>query len=249
MNHKKVYSDLVAKCKLRGNYKKDLDYFTEAHHIIPKSLGGSDGLHNKVLLTPREHYIAHLLLIKMYPDSLEMIRAVRFMGDRGKIKNSRLFANIRQAYTEMSSGKGNPFYGKTHSESNRKIMGDARRGKRMPPESIERTRLANLGSKRSEQAIQNMSIAAKNKKPWQISAVVINPRSLSLWAMSDSLYDLWIESGRLGIRRYTKVYNFIYSDEFESSILSTIRQKFVDGWIPQQDPEWVNFKEDYYGRR
>ena len=37
----------------------------EIHHIIPKSLGGSNEKENLVCLTIREHYIAHLLLIKM----------------------------------------------------------------------------------------------------------------------------------------------------------------------------------------
>jgi len=36
----------------------------EIHHIIPKSLGGSDNKENLVLLTAREHYIAHWLLYK-----------------------------------------------------------------------------------------------------------------------------------------------------------------------------------------
>lgn len=39
--------------------------YTESHHIIPKSLGGSNELENQVRLSAREHYIAHLLLVKM----------------------------------------------------------------------------------------------------------------------------------------------------------------------------------------
>lgn len=38
-------------------------YF-EKHHIIPKSLGGSDSPSNLVLLTAREHFVCHLLLPK-----------------------------------------------------------------------------------------------------------------------------------------------------------------------------------------
>lgn len=38
----------------------------EKHHIIPKSLGGSNLKDNIVKLTPKEHYIAHLLLTKMF---------------------------------------------------------------------------------------------------------------------------------------------------------------------------------------
>ena len=38
----------------------------ESHHIIPRSLGGDNLKENKVSLLPREHFIAHLLLTKMY---------------------------------------------------------------------------------------------------------------------------------------------------------------------------------------
>ncbi len=39
--------------------------YTESHHVIPKSLGGSDDCTNIVKLTAKEHFICHLLLVKM----------------------------------------------------------------------------------------------------------------------------------------------------------------------------------------
>lgn len=39
--------------------------YTEKHHIIPKSLGGSNLEENLARLTAREHFICHLLLPKM----------------------------------------------------------------------------------------------------------------------------------------------------------------------------------------
>jgi len=49
------------------NRSKSIDKpgYTELHHIIPKSLGGSDDSDNLVKLTAKEHYIAHRLLCKM----------------------------------------------------------------------------------------------------------------------------------------------------------------------------------------
>lgn len=41
------------------------EIYCETHHIIPKSLGGTDNIENLVNLTPREHFVAHLLLSKM----------------------------------------------------------------------------------------------------------------------------------------------------------------------------------------
>jgi hypothetical protein len=37
----------------------------ESHHIVPKSLGGTNQKENLAKLTPREHFICHLLLMKM----------------------------------------------------------------------------------------------------------------------------------------------------------------------------------------
>lgn len=42
--------------------------YSERHHIIPRSLGGSNNKANVVRLTAKEHFICHLLLTKMYPN-------------------------------------------------------------------------------------------------------------------------------------------------------------------------------------
>jgi hypothetical protein len=39
--------------------------YTEVHHIIPKSIGGSNLKDNLVFLTGREHFLCHWLLVKM----------------------------------------------------------------------------------------------------------------------------------------------------------------------------------------
>lgn len=62
MNYKKIYDNLIEKRILNPPQ----EYF-EKHHIIPKSLGGSNEQNNLVRLTYREHYIAHWLLTKIYP--------------------------------------------------------------------------------------------------------------------------------------------------------------------------------------
>jgi hypothetical protein len=41
--------------------------YTESHHIVPRCLGGGDGKSNRVNLTAEEHYVAHQLLVKIYP--------------------------------------------------------------------------------------------------------------------------------------------------------------------------------------
>ena len=63
MNYKNIYLNL---CN-RGKYNRNLDY-SESHHIIPKCVGGDDSEINLTILTAKEHYIAHLLLTKIYKD-------------------------------------------------------------------------------------------------------------------------------------------------------------------------------------
>jgi hypothetical protein len=50
----------------------------ERHHIIPKCCGGTNCRSNLVFLTPTEHYIAHRLLVNIYPDTIGLLAAVMF---------------------------------------------------------------------------------------------------------------------------------------------------------------------------
>lgn len=58
----RIYFRLIEKRKL---YPIAKDQYRESHHIIPRSLGGSDLLENLVDLSGREHYIAHKLLTRI----------------------------------------------------------------------------------------------------------------------------------------------------------------------------------------
>lgn len=58
----------VADGMVRKAAKTTGSYF-ESHHIIPKSLGGSNDIKNRVLLTAKEHYVCHHLLVYMYPQN------------------------------------------------------------------------------------------------------------------------------------------------------------------------------------
>lgn len=102
MNYQKIYTQLVeSRQKLRGS-KKQTGY--ELHHILPVSLGGSNDKSNLVLLTYREHYIAHLLLTKIHPNEAKMHYAFLCMirdphGDR-KL-TSRMIETIKTNYSKF----------------------------------------------------------------------------------------------------------------------------------------------------
>lgn len=57
----RVYEQIVERAKNRIS----VEGYTEKHHIVPKSLGGSNRKDNLVVLTAREHFICHRLLVKM----------------------------------------------------------------------------------------------------------------------------------------------------------------------------------------
>lgn len=63
--YSKWYIALVETAKQKCRYRITGEYY-EKHHIIPKSLGGNDTSDNLVLLTAREHFIAHACLWKHF---------------------------------------------------------------------------------------------------------------------------------------------------------------------------------------
>jgi hypothetical protein len=111
--------------------------YTETHHIVPRSFGGTDDKTNLVKLSAREHYVAHMLLWKMrFPSTFGSKMAFAFGTFINKFKvtnhtykiTSRVYATFKQEYSllmsERMTGEGNNFYGKTHDEATRKIIGE-----------------------------------------------------------------------------------------------------------------------------
>ena len=114
MNYKLHYTRLVDSAKHRT-----VDVYTEMHHIIPRCVGGTDELANLVKLTAREHFIAHLLLFKMYPQhQYKLIKAVNMMcigGSNQHRSMNRMYGWLRERFAkEMSinqTGDNNSQYG------------------------------------------------------------------------------------------------------------------------------------------
>mgnify|MGYP003651641869 CR=1 FL=1 len=62
MEYNIIYNSLV---EARQHRPKQTAKGFELHHIVPKSFGGTDSTDNLVSLTPKEHFIAHRLLVKI----------------------------------------------------------------------------------------------------------------------------------------------------------------------------------------
>lgn len=121
MNYLKIYDQLIerAKCRKLTGYK-------ETHHIIPKSMGGTDKKENLVELTAREHLIAHILLWKIYRNS-SMSAALWFMSNsRGIRINSRIYENLR---TNFANNVSIQMTGKKVSEETREKMSRSFKGR------------------------------------------------------------------------------------------------------------------------
>lgn len=74
--------------------------YYENHHIIPRSLGGGDDITNLVLLTPKEHYMCHMLLTKMCihkSHSHNMNLAYNMMSNYNGTTTSKMYHRIKQS--------------------------------------------------------------------------------------------------------------------------------------------------------
>lgn len=110
----KWYYQIVESAK-NSNYS----CYTEKHHIIPRSLGGTNELSNIVSLTARQHFICHMLLTKMVikkNHKQKMCHALWAMTTlekpncQNRYKNkARNYEYARRLYSEHMS-KNNPMY-------------------------------------------------------------------------------------------------------------------------------------------
>jgi len=130
MNYQFIYDEIISK-----RQQELLEGYGEKHHILPKSLGGSNHKSNIVKLTCREHFIAHRLLAKIHGGkmwyALIIMAQEKSKSAKGVIITSRTYEVIRKnnaiVRSKLMSGKGNHFYGKELSYESRLKM----RGKRI----------------------------------------------------------------------------------------------------------------------
>lgn len=109
MNYEKIYTKLITRAKDRV-----LETYTEKHHIIPRCMGGGDEVDNLVSLTPEEHYIAHMLLVKIHPYNSKLVFAANMMSNR----NNKTYGWIKRKFSIeiKAQNKGQKLTGKQYQK-------------------------------------------------------------------------------------------------------------------------------------
>ena len=152
MNYQKIYDSIINRAKHRI-----LESYAESHHIIPKCMGGINDKSNLVSLTAREHFLAHMLLAKMYGGKLW--HAVHMMSNMKKYtskkyeiarrqhaelmgefrKNKKAPAEVKKKMSETRQGSGNGMFGKTHSAETKEKIRLTKIGRVGPKKGIPRS--------------------------------------------------------------------------------------------------------------
>ena len=151
MDYEKHYNLLIERARNRT-----LEGYSERHHIIPKCMGGSNSKDNLVRLTAEEHYVAHQLLVKMYPDNDSLVYALRRMS--GGKSNRKAYGWIKKTVAEMLSRryKGRPLTEKQIA-SNASRRGSSANENQLKGLECGRTKEAR------EKAGKSISLAKKGK--------------------------------------------------------------------------------------
>jgi hypothetical protein len=107
MDYQQVYNNLMQTRKDLDRHR-DVNVYLESHHIIPKCLGGTNLKTNLVLLTAREHYLAHWLLHRIDQNNTALSHAfwmMNFGSSSSKRVNkisSRMYAESKEAMSNAN---------------------------------------------------------------------------------------------------------------------------------------------------
>ena len=160
MDYLKLYNTLIDNRRMKGVPAG----YIEVHHIVPRSFGGSNDPVNLIAMTAREHFIAHRLLAKIYPES-GMVHAVFKMACSNKVKNrykvtSRVYEKLRKDHAYRVS---------------------------IDEVAKHKKSIAGKGKKQSKEPIESRVKSRQNNGPWHSDETKIkisesNSGNIGYWA-------------------------------------------------------------------
>ncbi len=123
---KKQYEELIDSAKPRGLDKTILEGYYEMHHIKARCMGGEDIEDNLVLLTYKEHIIAHLLLFTINPEVIGLRFAFFMLVNTKNVRDidSDLYIDLISLEYIRSEIYNNPEYIKKQSELSKNMWND-----------------------------------------------------------------------------------------------------------------------------
>lgn len=120
MNYKKLYNNLIETRKNRI-----MDTYYEKHHIIPKCMGGSNEEDNLIKLTFREHYMAHYILTKIYPNhsgiQYGFLCMLRKQPTGERILSSKQYDTIKRNFASYKSWYSKNVFNPGQSKKSREV--------------------------------------------------------------------------------------------------------------------------------
>ena len=138
------YFSIISKARSRLLFSE----YTESHHIIPKSLGGSNDVSNLINLTAKEHFICHLLLTKMVDgeSKRKMIYACWAMSNQKRPDQHRhqVSSNLYKIIREQAVNNHKLF---NHTEETKKVISSIHKGKILSKETKDKISKSRKGIK------------------------------------------------------------------------------------------------------
>ena len=170
MNYQKHYNLLIK----RAPKTRPKGVYLERHRIIPGCMGGKYTQENIAYLTPEEHYVAHQLLVKIYPNNGKMIYAANHMSKNTKQhqrQTNKSFGWIRRKLAkQVSKDKmGNKYnVGRKHTkeaiEKNRQWHIGVQSHTILTKEDVMKIR-EQFNNRINVPGIENLGKNAKNGRP------------------------------------------------------------------------------------
>lgn len=157
----KWYCNIISKrfqqFSSRKEAKETLGY-VEGHHILPKAfkMGGEKDKENIVFLTAREHFIVHMLLIKMIGGEIKhrMSSSLIYMSNKTSM-SSITYETVRILYSKYHPSK---------TESARRIVSQQHKGKVRSEEDKRKQSESTKGRSKSEDHRRKIGEAQKGDK-------------------------------------------------------------------------------------
>jgi hypothetical protein len=177
MNYQKVYDQIISKARSQDRIKDGSQYY-EAHHIIPKCLGGKGKSRqwrthpNIILLTAREHFVVHKLLTFIHPTNHPLkyaLHRMMFSKNNKTIREYRISSRDYEFFRkEFSLIVSIQQTGVPKTEEHKRNLSKSKTGTKMPQSFVDNLKEKMKGENNpnygNKWTLEMKLTASKNKK-------------------------------------------------------------------------------------